>query len=177
MTSALWRHTGGIWPLGVSCSLTWLDLGAIAHIIQTARIRTVLEIGVEHGGLAAWLLAYGRYNDIAYRGVDITLNALQTQVGVVDRAAFVERDAWTDAAVEDARQWLGRQIGPALIIIDGGDKPKELHLYAPLLRAGDVMIGHDYHNEYGDAQIATVPAQQQHAEWLDDTLLCMWVKR
>ena len=25
-------------------------------------------------------------------------------------------------------------LGPALIICDGGDKPKELHLYAPLLR-------------------------------------------
>ena len=177
MTSALWRQTGGVWPLGVSSSLTWLDLGAIAHIIQIAHIRAVLEIGVEHGGLSAWLMAYGRYNDVAYRGVDITLNALQTHVGVVDRSAFVERDAWTHEAVEDARQWLASQPVPVLIICDGGDKPKELRLYAPLLRDGDVMVGHDYHNEYGDEAIADVGAEQIHAEWLDDTLLCMFVRR
>ena len=177
MTSALWQQTGGIWPLGVSSSITWLDLGAIAHILQTAGIKTVLEIGVEHGGLSAWLMAYGRYNAIAYRGIDITLNALQTQVGVVDRAAFVERDAWTAEAVEDARQWLERQPAPALIICDGGDKPKELHLYAPLLRAGDVMVGHDYHNEYSDEHIADVGAEQVFTDWLSDTLLCCFVRR
>ena len=71
MTSPLWQQTGGVWPLGVSSSVTWLDLGAIAHILQTAGIKTVLEIGVEHGGLSAWLMAYGRYNAIAYRGIDI----------------------------------------------------------------------------------------------------------
>ena len=143
MTSALWRQTGGIWPLGVSSSVTWLDLGAIAHIIQTARIKTVLEIGVEHGGLSAWMMAYGRYNNVAYRGLDITLNALQTQVGIVDRSAFVECDAWSAAAVNAARAWLNSQPAPALIICDGGNKPKELHLYAPLLRENDIMIGHD----------------------------------
>lgn len=177
MTSALWRQTGGVWPLGVSSSITWLDLGAIAHIIQTAHIRMVLEIGVEHGGLSAWLMAYGRYNDIAYRGIDITLNALQTRVGMVDRSVFVERDAWTAEAVADANSWLVSQPAPALIICDGGNKPKELHLYAPLLRDGDVMVGHDYHNEYGDAEIADVGADQVRTDWLDDTLLCMFVRR
>ena len=92
MTSPLWQQTGGVWPLGVSSSVTWLDLGAIAHILQTAGIKTVLEIGVEHGGLSAWLMAYGRYNAIAYRGIDITLNALQTQVG------------W----------WIGRRLSSAM---------------------------------------------------------------
>ena len=177
MPSALWRQTGGVWPLGVSCSLTWYDLGAIAHILQTAHIRTVLEIGVEHGGLAAWLLAYGRYTDIVYRGVDITLNALHLTVRALDRGNLIERDAWTDAAIVDAREWLSEQPAPALIICDGGNKPMELHLYAPLLRPGDVMIGHDYQNEYTNDAIATVPAQQVHADWLDDTLLCMFVAR
>jgi len=176
MTSPLWRHTGAIWPVGVSSSVTWLDLGAIAHILQVGGIRSVLEIGVEHGGLSAWLLAYCRYTGCTYRGVDITLNALNTTVRALDSASMVERDAWTEAAVDDARRWLADNPAPALIICDGGDKPKELHLYAPLLRPGDVMVGHDYHHEYGDAQIATVPARQEHADWLDDTLLSMWVR-
>ena len=179
MTSDLWRRTGAIWPIGVSCSLTWCDLGAIAHIIQTAGIRTVLEVGVEHGGLASYLRAYGLYTGLAYRGIDITLNALNTTVRERDLSAIDQRDAWTADTVAEMRDWLNDAPAPALIICDGGDKPKELHLYAPLLRHGDVLIGHDYHNEYSDAALAGMPktVTQYVADWLDDTLLCMFVVR
>jgi cephalosporin hydroxylase len=180
MTSTLWRHTGTIWPLGVSCSLTWYDLGAIAHILQGARIRAVLEIGVEHGGLAAYLAAYCHATKACtYRGIDITLNALDWHVRTDMGEAILERDAWSDATVAEVRAWLAAVPAPALIICDGGDKPKELKLYAPLLRTGDVLIGHDYHNEYGDTELADMPAmvEQVHEEWLDDTLLCMFVRR
>lgn len=176
MTSDLWRRTGAIWPLGVSCSLTWCDLGAIAHVIQTAGIKTVLEIGVEHGGLASYLRSYGLYTGLAYRGIDITLNALAYAVRENAGTAIDERDAWTDATVAEMKDWLKDAPAPALIIVDGGDKPKELHLYAPLLRYGDVMLGHDYHNEYTAEAIVSVPATQVNADWLDDTLLCMFVR-
>jgi cephalosporin hydroxylase len=172
MTSAMWRHTGAIWPMGVPTSLTWYDMGAVLNILQIASIRTVLEIGVEHGGLSSVLIAHGKNTGVVYRGIDITLEPLHPVIpaGLID-----QRDAWDAATVREMGLWLATQPAPALIICDGGDKPKELHLYAPLLRPGDVMIGHDYHNEYDDTAIATVPATQVCAEWLDDTLLCMWV--
>lgn len=175
MSSRLWFQTGGIWPLGVSCSLTWYDLGAIAYIVQSAGIRFVVEIGVEHGGLAAWLGAYCAYSGCAYRGIDITLGPLHPQVranGQID-----QRDAWAPATVAEVGQWMAETPGPALIICDGGDKPRELKLYAPLLRPGDLLLGHDYHNEYDDAAIADVPATRIHADWLDDTLLCLFQTR
>jgi len=172
MTSLLWKHTGAIWPIGVSCSLTWLDLGAIAHIIQTAHIRTVLEVGVEHGGLASYLRSYGLYTGLVYRGIDITLNALDTRVRELDLIAIDQRDAWDAATVREMGLWLSTMPAPALIICDGGDKPKELHLYAPLIRPGDVLLGHDFHNEYTDDAIADMPLTRMRADWLDDTMLC-----
>lgn len=172
----LWRQTGGVWPMGVSCSLTWYDLGAIVHIIQAMQIRSVVEIGVEHGGLAAFLLAYGRYTGLAYYGIDITLNPLHPVVREHGSGHIIERDAWNAATIAAVGRWLAIRPAPALIICDGGDKPKELKLYAPLLRQGDVLIGHDYHNEYVDAALLDVPATQVRADWLDDTLLCMFVR-
>ena len=179
MSSDLWRRTGAIWPIGVSCSLTWCDLGAIAHIIQTAGIKTVLEVGVEHGGLASYLRSYGLYTGLVYRGIDITLGALAFAVREHDLIAIDARDAWTNDTVSEMRQWLHDAPAPALIICDGGDKPKELHLYAPLIRYGDVLLGHDYHNEYNDDALVGMPetVEQVRADWLDDTLLCMWVRR
>ena len=175
--SALWKQTGGVWPIGVSCSLTWLDLGAIAHILQTAHIRNIVEIGVEHGGLGAYLEGYGYYTGCRYLGIDITLNALHPKVRADMAGSQIEqRDAWSSATVARVGQWIAEGDGPALIICDGGDKPRELRLYATLLRPGDVLIGHDYGNEYGDAALAEMPATQIRADWLDDTLLCMFVR-
>ena len=175
MKSPHWHQTGGIWPMGVSCSLTWYDVGAILTIIQTAHIRTVLEIGTEHGGLAALLRSYSQYTGMVYRGIDITLASLHHEVRARDGAVIDRRDAWAPATVAELGRWLSEQPAPALIFCDGGDKPKELMLYAPLLRHGDVLLGHDLHNEYVEDAIADVPARRVRADWLDDTLLCMFV--
>lgn len=177
MTSDLWHRTGAIWPIGVSCSLTWYDLGAIAHIIQTAGIKTVLEVGVEHGGLASYLRSTGLYTGLVYRGIDITLNALAVAVRERDINAIDERDAWDTHTINEMRVWLSEAPRPCLIFCDGGDKPKELHLYAPLIRHGDVLLGHDYHHEYGDEALTGIPVVTQYfTDWLDDTLLCMFVR-
>jgi cephalosporin hydroxylase len=177
--SPLWQQTGGIWPLGISCSLTWYDLGAIVYLLQSAHIRLVIEIGVEHGGLAAYLESYGAFTGCVYRGIDIMLGALDSRVRDLIGGAIVARDAWDQQTVEEVRAGMAAIDGPALIICDGGDKPKELKLYAPLIRPGDVLIGHDYHNEYEDAALAGMPPEvmQVRADWLDDTLLCMFVRR
>ncbi len=168
-----WTLTGGVWPMGVSTSLTWYDVGAILHVIHAAEVRLVIEIGVEHGGLAALILAYGAYTGIAYRGLDITLGALHPALRV---PTIVERDAWATTTVDEVRRWMGDARGPVLLFCDGGDKPREIKLYAPLLRPGDVLLGHDYHNEYGDAAITDVPAMRVRSDWLDPTLLCMFVR-
>lgn len=171
-----WTLTGAIWPVGVSTSLTWSDIGVILHVIQAAGIRLVVEIGVEHGGLAALLAAYGQVTGVAYRGLDITLAALHP---VVRDLPIVARDAWRAETVAEVRGWMDAANGPCLIFCDGGDKPKELHLYAPLLRPGDVLMGHDYHNEYGDAELVSMPPSvvRVHAVWLERTLLCLFQRR
>lgn len=176
MRSALWHQTGGVWPMGVSCSLTWYDLGAITHVIQAYGIKSVIEIGIEHGGLAAFLLSYGRATGLAYYGIDITLSPLHPIVRADGKGAIEERDAWSAETIASVGRWLAAHPAPALIICDGGNKPRELTLYAPLLRAGDVLLGHDYHNEYVDEAIIGVPATQVRTDWLDDTLLCMFVR-
>lgn len=179
MTSALWHQTGGIWPLGVSCSLTWYDLGAIVHVIQTHHIRSVVEIGVEHGGLAAFLLAYAALTPLDYYGIDLHLSAMDQNLWSRHAHQFAERDAWNGATVAEVGRWLAAHEAPALIFCDGGDKPRELRLYAPLLRSGDVLMGHDYHNEYVDDALAAMPptVEQLRADWLDDGLICMFQRR
>lgn len=168
-----WTLTGGVWPMGISTSLTWYDVGAILHVVHESRAGLVVEIGVEHGGLGALLLAYSAYTGITYRGLDITLGALHPAMRVPE---IVARDAWATETVAEVQGWMAKAPGPVLIFCDGGDKPRELHLYAPLIRPGDVLIGHDYHNEYGEEAIQGMPpnVKRVRTDWLDKTLLCVW---
>lgn len=176
MPSNLWRHTGAIWPVGIPTSLTWYDLGAIMHILRVARVRTVIEIGIEHGGTSGLLMAHARYTGGTYRGYDITLGALHTRI---ERDNLIERDAHQQTTIEEVRTWVYAQTGPALLFCDGAGKPDELRLYAPLLRSGDVLLGHDLGTEYGEEAIAKMPdtIERVRTEWLSDTLLCLFVPR
>ena len=162
--------------MGVSTSLTWYDVGALLLLIQMFDVRTILEIGVEHGGATALFASLCRYTGRTYRGIDITLNALSHAVIEHDGANLYQRDAWAQDTIDELAAWLHTQAAPCLIFCDGGDKPKELHLYASILRSGDVLVGHDYHNEYTEDAVADIPLDRISADWLDDTLLCVWRK-
>lgn len=160
--------------MGVSTSLTWYDFGALLTLIQSIGARFILEIGVEHGGATAMLSSYCFYSGAVYRGIDISLASLAPAVRDLDGDTLIERDAWADTTVDEVRRWLANHVGPALIFVDGGDKPKELRLYAPLIRPGDMIVAHDYHNEYGDEALWGMPNTVERivSDWLDDTLLC-----
>lgn len=181
MRSAVWHQTGGVWPLGISTSLTWYDVGALLCLIQTFRVRAILEVGVEHGGLAALLASYCRYARpaMAYRGIDISLGSLHPAVADHDGAALVERDAHCAETIAEVARWLRAMPAPALIFLDGRDKPAELRLYAPLVRAGDVLAAHDYHNEYVDDALVGLPPdlEQVTTDWLADALICAFTRR
>lgn len=181
----LYRQTGQIWPAGVPTSLTWYDVGAIVHTIQAARVEIVVEIGVEQGGLAALLLAacyfamphYGIPPLRQYFGVDIALHTLADSVHERYPDRFLEADAWDAATVARVAQ----EIAPynrALIFCDGGDKPKDLRTYAAIARPGDLLLAHDYGNEYTDAAFVDLPPTLERLtpSWLDDTLLCLFWK-
>jgi cephalosporin hydroxylase len=154
-------------------------MGAIAHILHHSQAKAVVEIGVEHGGLSVYFLSYSRYSlrEMAYLGVDISLGSLDTQVASLEGSNFIELDAWHPATVSYVHTWIQNRPGPALIFCDGGDKPRELRLYAPLLRPGDVLLGHDYNNEYVDDALTAMPptVRRVQASFLDDTLLCMFI--
>ena len=181
----LWHQTAAIWPVGVPCSLTWYDIGAIMHVIQAAHITMVVEIGVDQGGLAALLLAYQGYAArqyghppmIGYLGVEIATNNICPTVISPHRAQFYEGDAWAQSTVERVRLAVDRSER-SLIFCDGGDKPRDMRTYAPIIRPGDVLMAHDYHNEYGDAELVGLPdnLERQYPPWLEQTLCCLFVK-
>lgn len=182
----LWRQTGGIWPLSLPTSLTWTDIGALLHLIRMYGVGLFVEIGVEHGGLAALMMAYSdatrdRTNVgwqsvpfLDYIGIEIDLRRVNTPVLRQAGSRILGINAWSESAVALVAATVRDCPHRALIFCDGGDKPRELHLYQAVLRPGDLLIAHDYHNEYGDEAISDLDTRLNRivAPWLEDTLLC-----
>jgi len=62
--------------------------------------------------------------------------------------------AHIESTIEDVRRWIMNKPGPAFIYCDGGNKPKEFNLYAPILRVGDYIAAHDW--DYGGYRRAEI---------------------
>jgi len=148
--------TGALWPLGIPVSQSWREIGASLFAIQEFGIGSYLEIGVHRGGLASLLIARTLTTPLTYDGIEI--DAAQLHPALADLVAYAPR---AEIAIGDviASSWLADTLAgaarPALVLCDGGDKPRELALVAPLLRPGDYVLVHDYGSEVCDADLPT----------------------
>ena len=150
-------------PLGVYIAHTWMELGLILDFINSARITRFVEIGIHKGGLAA-ILAHSTEHlpHFHYLGIEINQSLIEDSVRKLFHPLMEERDirqlviadALKQATVEKVSEWIHRSAGPALVYCDGGDKPKEFNLYAPIIRSGDFIAAHD--RDYGGYKAAEI---------------------
>ena len=120
-----------------------------------------LEIGVHVGGLAhiMWQIAR-QHDEFRYLGIENNERVidvwLQDYIKFQSNTQFLIQDAWADITIHMIKMWLEVVPVPAIIYCDGGDKPKELGLYAPLARPGDIVAVHDY-GIYERSEVSSPP--------------------
>lgn len=135
------------------------------ELLNEIRPSRILEIGTFHGGLTLMLRdildSYELYKN-PIRTYDINNQEFLKPL-VVNRQVEVITDNlfnsdYTDFANEHKKDELSsfiRQDGCSLVLCDGGCKKCEFNLIAPLLKADDVIMAHDYapNNEYFEEHI------------------------
>lgn len=173
MRSDVLNSTGAIWPLGVPVAQSWREIGAHLIAIHELGVRAYLEIGVHRGGLASLLIARSIVSPLVYAGIEIKPDDIDPAVGQLlslsGRASVTIGDVF-------ATPWLAETLArvprPALVLCDGGNKPRELALAAPLLRRGDYVMAHDYGREVFDDDL---PAglERLRPTWLAETALVL----
>lgn len=139
-------------PFGVHIAHTWLETGMVLDSINRLGIKRFVEIGLYKGGLAALLVHTTKHiPGFEYLGIENNSQIIEPTVrklfDPLANATLWLRDAHTEQTIEDVRRWIAQKPGPALIYCDGGDKPKEFGLYAPILRIDDFIAAHDW--DYG----------------------------
>ena len=96
--------------------------------------RLILEIGTAQGGLTKFLsdisktkiLTYDPYTSPDFENYNIE---------------HIQKDIFGDL---DMLSEMIQNIGLTLVLCDGGDKIKEFKTFAPIIKSGDFIFGHDY---------------------------------
>jgi len=143
-------------------------------------ITRIVELGTAYGGSALFfgLHMFGRKD-----GRVLTLDhspAMTDEWHILARLLNVEfrkRDVWNETTVNEVSAFI--ESGRALIFIDGGNKPRELTLYAPHAKKNDLIMTHDYASEIDPKQLTTEtlsllePFRQEEFDELKTRILSM----
>jgi len=125
-------------PYGVKTSHTWHEIGQILRIINDLDVYTFIELGCHVGGLASILQWRSRFQPFRYLGYD-------NNISVVDDNVFASAAIFQKDVFENPKELIPKDNeGKIFIYCDNGDKVREMYLYAPLLRVGDIIACHDY---------------------------------
>lgn len=160
-------------PFGVHVAHTWLEVGVVLDLINRLGIKRFVEIGIYKGGLAALLVHTTKHiPGFEYLGIEIDSQIVEPTVrklfDPLANATLWLRDAHTDDAVESVKQWIKQKPGPALIYCDGGHKPTEFKMYAPILRPHDYIAAHDW--DYGGYHRAEIRPRDVKKSVADNNL-------
>jgi cephalosporin hydroxylase len=126
----------------------------LLKIVEDFEIQTVIELGIMGGGMSLMMLdRKAAYPGFEYYGVEIETTYIHEKVR--HRPEIIIGDVF------DANIWwrinniIQDASGTVLVFCDNGNKPEELHKYAPLIRVGDYIMAHDYPGEVNDEFLST----------------------
>lgn len=133
-------------PLGIGIAQNWIQLGSIFEDLIRFDIKLLVELGVFLGGMSElMLLRAERVPNFDYFGTQLDYEQVYARLS--GHPKIVRGDNFSSQIITQVDVLVGSTIGSAMIYCDGGDKQKEMRLYAPILRIGDFLRAHDYPGE------------------------------
>ena len=115
------------------------------EIFNRENFARVIEIGTFHGGLSLFLAFCSLVKNMKFFTFDIRMSG-KTEVYQKIRqlgGTFEKLNILQPQGIERIRS-LVTAPGRVMLLCDGGNKPKEIRTFAPFLKQGDVIMGHDY---------------------------------
>lgn len=180
-------------PYGIIMGHTWHEAGQILRIINDFDVTAFVEVGTNVGGLTS--LLFGKIMvdpEFRYLGLELDFSIVNRQIlhlrAVSPRYSLLNLDCFS-AEAKDAVFNQIQNSGRCLVYCDGGNKVKELHHFAPLLRSNDILMAHDYYDGKRDVRDVDEPRAEVRPEdvldlyymkpiegYFEHTRLIGWIK-
>ena len=113
----------------------------------------VVEIGTSEGGFSLYLHDLSQLHGFTFRTYDV-----ENKLHETPPFDFRHKSAWDGEGFDEIVDTI-ELPGKVLLVVDGGDKPKEINLYSPFLKTNDIVICHDYAptKAYHEEHLNTLP--------------------
>lgn len=136
---------------------TWYDLFFINELITNIQFDHFIELGTYQGGLTVFLGLHA-----LSQGVNVITFDIRQEPGnkgwmcfkFILPITFYQLNVFSEEVLKIVDKKM--KTGRSLLILDGGDKPKDFITYAPLLRGGDVVLIHDKGKYIFDYQVNNI---------------------
>jgi hypothetical protein len=133
-------------PWGIPVAQHWTQVGLLFTLIDEFNLAGVVEIGLFRGGLADMLMRRReRFPDFQYLGFQ--KDGEELDVHVRGEPGVIVADCFAKESLTMIGTLIASAPRPVLVYCDGGDKPREMRQYAPMLRVNDYLLAHDYPGE------------------------------
>jgi hypothetical protein len=156
------KHHKGIFCDGVLTMQSFNITKSLPPMFVNEQFDRIVEIGTAFGGLSLFIRKY-----LQFEGDIITYDIKDSPA---EHPSYSHADFKTDPSVNATQQLeecnidfrikdifhienkleiakLLRSPGKCLIICDGGNKAEEIKAFAQYLKAGDIILGHDYYKD------------------------------
>jgi cephalosporin hydroxylase len=150
-------HDLGVTFLGRNCSQSWADFLLWERLLNAhPELKTIVELGTGEGGFSRYLWLQAEARGLRFHTFDRVRMDGQKVPGF-RRLDIFKQSAKVRACFR----------GPTVLFCDDGDKPREISTFAPLLRAGDLVVVHDWDIEIHADQVPAGLAAV-HEDWCDE---------
>lgn len=133
-------------PFGIPVAQTWNQIGSLFDDFNRFKISLFVELGVYLGGMSELMvIREGLVPNFKYIGIEYDISVIHKRM--MHNPHIIIDSVFEDRIVAVVKNAINATSDAALIYCDNGDKPREMRLYAPILRVGDYLRGHDYPGE------------------------------
>lgn len=161
---------------GISTAMQDYQVELIMKVIDEYNVTNFIELGLYRGGLAHYMMNHQKsFPDFHYNGFELNPGDLDAQVKGCSEITLI--DAHGAAAQAIIQRIIEMSDGAVFIFSDTFDKPKGMSTYAPMLRPGDLIMGHDYPGELSDAFLTKFGREHPNLKELDyrDQGVSLWL--
>lgn len=165
-------HTLNSTFAGQEIAQRWSDLFIFERTFQEYKPDIIIELGTYLGALTHFLSLHAHV---------WTIDNMERKFKRYDNVDYNIGDVFS-STIRDSIEHLVRYNKQVFFFCDNGNKINEFHLYAPLLKKGDIIFVHDWNNEIKIEDIQQTIDEEKLTSYLHElskkynSLLRGWIK-
>ena len=123
---------------GCPIAQSFASIVVLEQLLKEQKPVNVVELGTSTGVLSTYLQCYANRNGAGFVTYDINKPKAKPHY------AFKQEDIRSSTAVYNITNMINGSKGHSLLIVDANDpKSEDINFYAPLLKSGTIIAGHD----------------------------------